>query len=249
MESIMALPYGSIQRSVSSSSCSSLADENKSSFFGSKCVLSSSSCRIAVAKRRGLGLLVVRAKGKRSFSNMQGRMQQSRPRPTLPKLDDDDNPKFLLFVKSKNVPMWYPLSIVTGGTTAKIMLAAMKNEWGKKLYQGTLTRNLASVAYKDEKAMRAAAIKAYSILKEASALEYGYKVVDRSNPNAALFTSDVIKIPPKEELKSVVDKAKDFLGKNFSTMKESFGNISDLSFDASEGASPPLQEGNPTKSK
>ncbi len=46
------------------------------------------------------------------------------------------------------VPRWYPLSIVTGGTTAKVMVAAMSNEWGKKFYQGTLTRNIAGVIYK-----------------------------------------------------------------------------------------------------
>jgi hypothetical protein len=37
---------------------------------------------------------------------------------------------------------------VTGGTTAKVMVAAMSNEWGKKFYQGTLTRNIAGVIYK-----------------------------------------------------------------------------------------------------
>jgi hypothetical protein len=37
---------------------------------------------------------------------------------------------------------------VTGGTTAKVMVAAMGNEWGKKFYQGTLTRNIAGVIYK-----------------------------------------------------------------------------------------------------
>jgi len=40
------------------------------------------------------------------------------------------------------------LSVVTGGTTAKMMVGAMKNDWGKKLYEGTLTRNIAGVIYK-----------------------------------------------------------------------------------------------------
>lgn len=37
---------------------------------------------------------------------------------------------------------------MTGGTTAKLMVGAMKNDWGKKLYEGTLTRNIAGVIYK-----------------------------------------------------------------------------------------------------
>lgn len=46
------------------------------------------------------------------------------------------------------VPRWYPLSVVSGGSTAKVMLAAMGNDWGKKLYGDTLTRNIAEVIYK-----------------------------------------------------------------------------------------------------
>lgn len=29
-----------------------------------------------------------------------------------------------------------------------MMVGAMKNDWGKKLYEGTLTRNIAGVIYK-----------------------------------------------------------------------------------------------------
>lgn len=38
--------------------------------------------------------------------------------------------------------------MVTGGTTAKIMVGAMKNDFGRNLYEGTLTRNIAGVIYK-----------------------------------------------------------------------------------------------------
>lgn len=46
------------------------------------------------------------------------------------------------------VYFWYPLNIVTGGTTAKIMLAAKDNFLGKYIYKDTLARNLAAVIYK-----------------------------------------------------------------------------------------------------
>lgn len=46
------------------------------------------------------------------------------------------------------VYIWYPINIVTGGTTAKIMLAAKNNFLGKYIYKDTLDRNLAAVIYR-----------------------------------------------------------------------------------------------------
>lgn len=46
------------------------------------------------------------------------------------------------------VNLWYPLSVVTGGTTAKIMVAAKDNFLGKYIYKDTLARNLAAVIYR-----------------------------------------------------------------------------------------------------
>lgn len=51
----------------------------------------------------------------------------------------------LLFAQ---VGFWYPLNIITGGTTAKIMLAAKDNFLGKYIYRDTLDRNLAAVIYR-----------------------------------------------------------------------------------------------------
>ncbi|CAK9875717.1 unnamed protein product [Sphagnum jensenii] len=183
-------------------------------------------------RRRTVGPLSVQAKGRRS--PIPGRKPQ--PMPSLPKVDDDGNPKFVLFIRTKNVPRWYPLSIVTGGTTAKVMVAAMGNEWGKKFYQGTLTRNIAGVIYKDERAVKQAALKQYPVLKAATGFEYGYKIMDTKNPKAALFGSDVIQVPPQEELKSVVDKVKDFFGNTVEGVKESFGSLSTLPSGSQEGA-------------
>lgn len=44
--------------------------------------------------------------------------------------------------------LWYPLSVVTGGTTAKIMVAAKDNFLGKYIYKDTIARNLAAVIYR-----------------------------------------------------------------------------------------------------
>jgi len=49
---------------------------------------------------------------------------------------------------ASQVYLWYPLSIVSGGTTAKIMVAAKDNFLGKYIYKDTLDRNLAAVIYR-----------------------------------------------------------------------------------------------------
>lgn len=144
---------------------------------------------------------------RRSLSEKYGRQPQ--PGMSMPNVEGDDTPKFVIFIKTKNVNIWYPLSMVSGGTTAQMMVNLMKWDLGKKMYGGTLTRNMASVVYKDERAIQQTAIKQYPMLKGASGFEYGYKMVDKENPRASISGSNVVKIPPKEELKTVVDKAKD----------------------------------------
>ena len=44
--------------------------------------------------------------------------------------------------------LWYPLSVVTGGTTAKIMVAAKDSFVGKYIYKDTIARNIAAVIYR-----------------------------------------------------------------------------------------------------
>ncbi|KAL2632035.1 hypothetical protein R1flu_016721 [Riccia fluitans] len=172
------------------------------------------------------GVVSVEAKGRRT--GMLPGMNKRPSGPNLPKLDDDENPKFVLFIRTQKVPRWYPLSIVSGGSTAKMMVAAMSNEWGKKLYADTLTRNIADVIYKDERAVRQTAFKTYPVLKAASGFEYGYKIVDKKNPNSALYGQDVVQIPPKGELKSVVEKVKEGFGNLFTGVKDTFGSINPI---------------------
>ncbi|CAM6105873.1 unnamed protein product [Calypogeia fissa] len=174
------------------------------------------------------GVVLVQAKGRKgTLPGMPGNARAS-PTPQMPNFDADDNPKFVIFIRTLNVPRWYPLSIVSGGTTAKIMLAAMNNEWGRKLYGGTLTRNMASVVYKDERAIRQSAFKTYPVLKAASGFRYGYKIVDKKNPRSALTSSDVIEIPPEGELTSIMDKVKEGFANIASGVKDTFGSISPI---------------------
>ncbi|EAY86575.1 hypothetical protein OsI_07955 [Oryza sativa Indica Group] len=100
----------------------------------------------AAARPARRAALVVEARG-RGWSDRRSQQQRM---PQLPKIEDDGNPRFVIFIRTANVYFWYPLNIVTGGTTAKIMLAAKDNFLGKYIYKDTLARNLAAVIYKDE---------------------------------------------------------------------------------------------------
>ncbi|KAI3426753.1 uncharacterized protein J3R85_009615, partial [Psidium guajava] len=183
------------------------------------------------ARRRGHPSLVVEAKGKRG---MQARQFQRPPPPPLPKIEDDGNPRFVVFIRMANVYLWYPLSLITGGTTAKIMVAAKDNFMGKYIYKDTLARNLAAVIYRDEKEIQKTALKQHRVLRTATEFRYGYKLVENGNVRAALSTTDVIELPTQDQLKTVLDKVKDFFG----DAKESFGKLTALNSTTSEESEP-----------
>ncbi|KAM3242025.1 hypothetical protein ACQJBY_054625 [Aegilops geniculata] len=127
------------------------------------------------AARPARRALVVEARGGRGWSDRQS--QQQRRMPQLPKIEDDGNPRFVIFIRTANVYFWYPLNIVTGGTTAKIMLAAKDNFLGKYIYKDTLARNLATVIYKDEDDIIDLAKEQFRVLKGETEFRYGYKIV------------------------------------------------------------------------
>ncbi|KAG6585196.1 Protein HHL1, chloroplastic, partial [Cucurbita argyrosperma subsp. sororia] len=155
---------------------------------------------------------------------MQARRFQRAAPPPLPKIEDDGNPKFVIFIRMANVYLWYPLSLINGGTTAKIMVAAKDNFLGKYIYKDTLARNLAAVIYRDEKEIQKTAFKQFRVLRSATEFRYGYKIVENGNVRSALSTTDVIELPTQDQLKTVLDKVKDFFG----DAKESFGKLTTL---------------------
>ncbi|XP_073007659.1 protein HHL1, chloroplastic [Typha latifolia] len=183
-------------------------------------------------KRRHL--MVVEAKGKKG---MAGKQFQRPPPPPLPKIEDDGNPKFVIFIRTANVYLWYPLSLITGGTTAKIMAAAKDNFLGKYIYKDTIARNLAAVIYRDEKEIQKTAFKQYRVLRSATEFRYGYKLVENGNVRSALSPNNVIELPAQEELKTVLDKVKDFFGDATSGAKESFGKLTALGSVSNESES------------
>ncbi|CAL5203730.1 unnamed protein product [Lathyrus oleraceus] len=175
-------------------------------------------------------VLVVEAKGKKGM--MSGQFQRPPPPPPLPKIEDDGNPKFVVFIRMANIYLWYPLSIVSGGTTAKIMVAAKDNFLGKYIYKDTLARNLASVIYRDEKEIQKTAIKQHRVLKSATEFRYGYKLIVKGNVRSALTTNNVIELPTRDKLKTVVDQVKDF----FEDVKDTFSMITSFDDDTTTKA-------------
>ncbi|XWS22693.1 hypothetical protein CRYUN_Cryun29cG0058000 [Craigia yunnanensis] len=125
-------------------------------------------------QQRG-GMLVVEAKGKKG---MAARQFQRPPPPPLPKIEDDGNPRFVIFIRMAN----------------------------------------------DEKEIQKTAFKQFRVLRTATEFRYGYKLVENGNVRAALATNDVIELPTQDQLKTVLDKVKDFFG----DAKESFGKITAL---------------------
>ncbi|KAH9613673.1 hypothetical protein KSS87_022215 [Heliosperma pusillum] len=181
-------------------------------------------------KPRNVQFVVV-SKGKK---RMMTRQFQPPTPPPLPKIEDDGNPRFVIFIRAANVCflsspflllsfplccyflisflcsvmsttsqvfLWYPLNLVTGGTTAKIMVAAKDNFLGKYIYKETLSRNLAAVVYREG-----------------------------TNVRAALAPKNVIELPTPDQLKTVLDKVKDFFG----DAKESFGKLTSLNTESAE---------------
>ncbi|XP_047318948.1 protein HHL1, chloroplastic [Impatiens glandulifera] len=179
-------------------------------------------------------LLVIEAKGKKG---MMSRQFQRPPPPPLPKMEDDGNPKFVVFIRMANVNLWYPLSIITGGTTAKIMVSAKDNFLGKYIYKDTLSRNLAAVIYRDEKEVQKTAVKQHKVLRTATEFRYGYKLVENNNVRSALTSSGVIELPTQDKLKTVLDKVKDFFG----DAKESFGKLTALNSAETEDEKPSVK--------
>uniref|UniRef100_A0A7C9CMF4 Protein HHL1, chloroplastic n=1 Tax=Opuntia streptacantha TaxID=393608 RepID=A0A7C9CMF4_OPUST len=177
--------------------------------------------------RNGQLRFVVEAKGKKGMTARQ--FQRPAP-PPLPQIEDDGNPHFVIFVRLANVELWFPVNLISGGTTAKIMVAAKDNFLGKYIYKDTLNRNLAAVIYRDEKEIIKMAKKQHRVLRSGTEFRYGYKIVENNDLRAALFPKGVTQLPTQDQLKTVVDKVKDFFG----GAKESFGKLTTLNLPSSE---------------
>ncbi|KAK9818246.1 hypothetical protein WJX72_009453 [[Myrmecia] bisecta] len=185
------------------------ANLRKSSFLkGTRlCVATAPACP-PQKRARQLQVNAGKGKGKQSMRG-GGAPQQPQVPPTPPV--DPDNAEFVLFVRSKKLPQWLPLSIVKGGSQANVLVKSLESEWGKKVFGKTLVRNLAAVVYQDQPQMEKMIRTQFPPLKNATEFEYGFKVRDKSNPKNWYVAEDITIFPAKEELgTTVVDNVRSF---------------------------------------
>lgn len=130
---------------------------------------------------------------------------------------DPENAEFVLFVRSKKLPQWVPLTIMKGGGPANLLVKGLDSDLGRALAMKTLTNNIGQAVYRDRTPMEAALRSQYPPLKAAKELEYGFKIRDKENPKAWYLATDVTLIPPEEEVQggTVADNVKDFFSTAF----------------------------------
>ena len=137
---------------------------------------------------------------------------------------DPDNEQFVIYVRSKmGFKAWYPLNVVTGGSTANTLVKGLESNISKDLAQKSLTNNIGQAIYKDIEQLEELC-RRMPMLKAAKELEYGFMVLDKDNPASMFKPPDnkVYLIPPEEEtqlpaqkvangLQSAADKVKGIL--------------------------------------
>jgi len=103
------------------------------------------------------------------------------------------------------------MTMINGGTAAEMMIKAMKNDLGKKLYGNTLTKNIGNALYKEKDKIEETARKQFPMLKACKQFQYGYKLADPKDVMRSFQPTGVVLIPEEEELKSIVDRASELM--------------------------------------
>lgn len=100
-----------------------------------------------------------------------------------PPMPDDGIPAFTLFVRSPQIGMWYPVSILKGDKPTRALVDAIANNGlGADMAKTQLNEGLAKSIFAPAqlKQLEAGVLKQYKALKSSKAsLEWGYKVQDR----------------------------------------------------------------------
>ncbi len=164
-------------------------------------------------------LVVAMAKGKQRMRRGGGGNQSGMQMPNVPVPPvDPENVEFVIFVRSKKLLQWMPLSVMKGGGPANMLVKALENDLGKKMYGNTLVENVGTAIYKDKDAIERSIRGQFPMFKATQEFEYGFKIRDKENPKDWYLAKDIQVIPPAEELGNTpVEKMGNFfqdLGKN-----------------------------------
>lgn len=128
--------------------------------------------------------------------NQQMMAQTSIPTPPV----DPDNVEFVIFVRSKKLPQWVPLSIVKGGAAANLLVKGLESNVMEATTRKTLTENVGRAVYKDRVEVEKAVRQQFPMFKAAKEFEYGFKIRDREEPKAWYLSAGVMLIPEEAEL-------------------------------------------------
>ncbi|CAG9462143.1 unnamed protein product [Pedinophyceae sp. YPF-701] len=165
--------------------------------------------RCAQARRS----VVVEAKGKTRMRG--GGAPRGQPQIPVPPVDPN-NAEFVIFVRSKKLPSWAPLTIIKGGAAANMLVKSQESDLGQKLYKDTLTKNLAQALYKDYNSVCGQVRRQYPMLKAAKELEFGYKIRDKENPAEWYVPKGIKVMPDKDGFEEMSDNVFDNIGKSVS---------------------------------
>ena len=131
---------------------------------------------------------------------------------------DPENVEFVIFVRSKKLLQWMPLSVMKGGAAANVLVKSLENDLGKKLYGNALIENIGRAIYKDQAAIESTIREQFSMFKATKEFEFGFKIRDKENPKNWYQPINVEIIPPEADLGTTpIDNVQNFfkdMGKN-----------------------------------
>jgi len=164
------------------------------------------------------------AKGKQQNRRGSSPKQGGSVEQFLPPIDPD-NEQFVIYVRSKKgLKTWFPLNVVTGGSTANTLVKGLDSNLSKDMALKSLTNNIGQAIYKEQVQLEEM-VRKMPMLKSARELEYGFSILDKKNPNSMFKPSekDVFVIPPEEETRMPAQEAAEGLkriGDNFKKLMD-----------------------------
>ena len=139
---------------------------------------------------------------------------------------DPDNEQFVIYVRSKKgFKAWYPLNVVTGGSTANTLVKGLDSNLSKDLALTSLTNNIGQAIYKDIEQLEQMC-RRMPMLKAAKELEYGFMVLDKADPMSMMKppSDKVYVFPPEEETRMPAQKAAEGFQAAADTVKKMLGS-------------------------
>mmetsp|Transcript_11207 Transcript_11207/g.50860 ORF Transcript_11207/g.50860 Transcript_11207/m.50860 type:complete len:214 (-) Transcript_11207:1528-2169(-) len=174
--------------------------------------------------------LQVNAKGK-GGGRRAGKSQRPGGQPSMEQFMppvDPDNEQFVIYVRSKKgMRAWYPLNVVTGGSTANTLVKGLDSNLSRDMAKKSLTNNIGQAIYKDADQLQEMC-RRMPMLKAAQELEYGFMILDKKNPSSMFKppADKVFIIPPEEETQMPAQKMTEGLQSAANAVKSILGNNS-----------------------